>query len=729
MNDRNCRAGMFCLLLVLGCATTAGSEEPSSARTPILLDTDLGDDVDDAFALALAANSPEFDLRGVTTVGKDGRTRAMIACRFLHAIGKAKIPVAAGASRVRSPSTDGQFQYGLRPARTFPVRTPAVEALYRQLKAEPGRLTIVAVGPLTNIAELLRKHPDCKPWIKRVVVMGGSVRVGYKGKPPAEVEWNIKSDVKAAQAVFASGVPLTVAPLDATTNLKLDKSARDTLFSTGTAVTNELWTLYDLWNKPTPVLYDPVSVTLCFTERFCTMENLRLTVDDKGMTRTVKGNPNCRVATAVKRDDILKWCVKRITGDRVVVGVHRDGTLEFGQRPVTRAALNAILKKRAGKNGTLRIVLRAGATTPGGRVTDAIAGLQAAGFPHFDLQVNREQKEQQHVVKPLTDNRLSRRVHVVEDYETDIERRWWLAGRLETKDVPPARSKSVPNRRCCRGTLTKIFDARMGDQTRLYRAVIFNPVPGPPMGPKTRLAFRYRIKGSGTLKVQVYTLSKGYHRFLTLTGLPQDKWQAAVVDMTKARRPDGSGGPLSENERIDDIQFYTSPHAELLIDDIVLYDAAPDSETRPFPKRIVFTGWFDTGKQGNEWPGDFEIVPHQKPLAWKAAASVANKSSGKPWIRTSLRGRRTLSRATAVRFRYHFTGKGSLQVGFADGKRTPRPPALPLQPVTGRWTEATLRFAFPARSFSKLPAADAIRFQVDDKAGRLSIDDLLIVEP
>jgi hypothetical protein len=269
----------------------------------------------------------------------------------------------------------------------------------------------------------------------------------------------------------------------------------------------------------------------------------------------------------------------------------------------------------------------------------------------------------------------------------------------------------------------------MGDQTRLYRAVIFNPVPGPPMGPKTRLAFRYRIKGSGTLKVQVYTLSKGYHRFLTLTGLPQDKWQAAVVDMTKARRPDGSGGPLSENERIDDIQFYTSPHAELLIDDIVLYDAAPDSETRPFPKRIVFTGWFDTGKQGNEWPGDFEIVPHQKPLTWKAARSVANKATGKPWIRVSLRGNRTLSRVTDVRFRYHFTGQGAVRVGFRDahGKTEFRP--LTFSPATGRWGQVTLRFELPRNAPKKLPSADAMEFLIDDKTGRLLIDDVLIYEP
>ncbi|NIP92380.1 MAG: hypothetical protein GWO24_02435, partial [Akkermansiaceae bacterium] len=97
----------------------------------------------------------------------------------------------------------------------------------------------------------------------------------------------------------------------------------------------------------------------------------------------------------------------------------------------------------------------------------------------------------------------------------------------------------------------------------------------------------------------------------------------ATVDLTEARRPDGSGGPLAADERIDDIQFYIEPSGDLLIDDIVLYEAADDDEPRPFPARSIFTGWFDTGVQGKEWPGEFEIVPHEKPRGWDAAKSVA----------------------------------------------------------------------------------------------------------
>ena len=71
----------------------------------------------------------------------------------------------------------------------------------------------------------------------------------------------------------------------------------------------------------------------------------------------------------------------------------------------------------------------------------------------------------------------------------------------------------------------------------------------------------------------------------------------------------------------------------MIVDDIVLYDAALPGEERPFPERPIFTGWFDTGQQGKEWPGDFAIVAHKPPRTWKAARSVLEPKSGRPWLR------------------------------------------------------------------------------------------------
>jgi len=637
--------------VVLFLSAPAPAQTP--AKIPILIDTDIGYAVDDAFALALALASPELDVRAITTVTGDAHTRALMVCRLLHAAGRGDVPVASTSPARAVPDFSGTLQYGLRPAfRNRPERIGAVELLYKQLKARPGELSIVALGPLTNVADLLAKHPDCKAWIKRIVVMAGAVRVGYENKPPVEAEWNIHSDVKAAQAVFASGIPLVVAPLDATATLKLEGPPLRRLFAARTPLTDQLHALYQLWDKTTPILFDSVAVALCFTERFCTMEELRIEVDDKGITKAVQGKPNARVATGIRRDEFLAW--------------HVDHLAPQGARPLAPSKLPLT-----------------------------------------------------NVSKPVPWGKMPNLVHVIEDYETDIERRWWLAGKLETMDVPPE------SKRACRGVLTNDFDDRMGDPRAMYKAVVFNPVPGPPMGKNTRLSFRYKLQGTGNLRVQIYTLSKGYHRHLTLTGLPQRNWQSLTVDMTAARRPDGSGGPLSEDERIDDMQFYTDADAELLIDDIVLHDAALPGETRLFPKRLHFTGWFDTGKQGKEWPGDFEIVAKKPPQTWKAAKSVPHKETGKPWLRLSLRGERPLGASTQIRFRYHLTGADALSITLLDSKGEGGQPASLKGLTTGKWAEATV----PVSALQRRDGVSEIRFTLSRTEGELLIDDLLLYEP
>jgi inosine-uridine nucleoside N-ribohydrolase len=642
------------MILLASPVLRADAPKDGKKATPVLLDTDIGTDVDDAFALALVLASPELELRGVTTVGSEPRTRALMLCRFLTAIGRRDIPVAAGVSPQPAEEIEKQGRYANHPAVIFnrtakPVKDTAVEFLYRQLKARPGELTLLTIGPLTNIARLLQEHPDCKPWIKRIVLMGGSVRLGYNGKAPPEPEWNIKCDIKAAQTVFASGVPLVVAPLDATTMLKLEKPLRRRLFQAETPLTYQIQALYQMWNEPTPTLFDPVAVMLCFDECFCTMENLRLEVDDRGLTRIVKGEANARVATAIKGDEFLSWYVDRVA-----------------------------------------------------------SAMKAA-----------RSKPPRNVVRPVERGGLPKRVHAFEDFETDIEKRWWMSGKAETANVPSG------SRRAYCGVLTQDFDDLMGDMKTMCTAVIFNPVPGPPMGVKTRLTFRYWLKGTDTLRVQIYSLTKGYHRYLALRGLPQGRWESATVDMTLCRRPDGSGGPLSADERIDDIQFYSDPAAELLIDDIVLYEAAPEGEKRPFPRRVLFTGWFDTGQQGKEWPGDFEIVPHKPPEKWKAAKSIVNAERAAPWIRVDLRGERTLGEKTHLRFRYRVKDTDSMQVVLVN-RNTKEEHGLDLKEMRkDEWTETALDFTKQMRAGQRV---DEIQFLLP-KGAELLVDDLLLYEP
>ncbi|MCE9533856.1 MAG: nucleoside hydrolase, partial [Planctomycetes bacterium] len=161
---------------------------------PVIIDTDIGSDIDDTFALALAFASPELDVKAITTCGGAADDRAWLVCRFLTQTGTKAIPVAAGKWENKPPyDLDWQIQYRRHPAAIFnrtvkPVKESAVELLYSKLKEKPGELTLICVGPLTNIAQLLKEHPDAKPMIKRLAIMGGSIKIGYDGKKQPEPE-------------------------------------------------------------------------------------------------------------------------------------------------------------------------------------------------------------------------------------------------------------------------------------------------------------------------------------------------------------------------------------------------------------------------------------------------------------------------------------------------------------------------------------------------------------
>jgi len=163
-----------------------------------------------------------------------------------------------------------------------------------------------------------------------------------------------------------------------------------------------------------------------------------------------------------------------------------------------------------------------------------------------------------------------------------------------------------------------------------------------------------------------------------------------------------------------------------VIDDIVLYDDSLPGETLPFPRRILFTGWFDTGRQGqgHEWPGHFEIARHEPPLTWKAAKSVNDPRTGNPWLRIHLRGLRPIPDTTHLSFRYRYAGDKDIRATLADTKGDKRLDRDFSPPAEGMWSHTTLTFD-PKGSPSQ---ADEIRFHLAPGA-TLFVDDVLLFEP
>lgn len=288
------------------------SNAASAMKLPIILDTDIGSDIDDAFALALILQSPELELLGVTTASGDTQARARLAAKMLWEAGRPNIPVAAGEPGKPLPIDQCRWADGF----TSPAMTSvkAVDFLKGQFARRPGEITLVPIGPLTNVAALLKSYPDIAKKIRRIVMMGGSVALGYKPNSPPDPEYNIAADAPAAQVVFKSGIPILMAPLDATAMLQLEATARHRVFTHLTPLTNALTILYHLWNSETPTLFDPMAVAMLVDPSLCESKPLAIEVDDKGFTRVVKGKPpNATVALKTDPKKFLDFYLARVS--------------------------------------------------------------------------------------------------------------------------------------------------------------------------------------------------------------------------------------------------------------------------------------------------------------------------------------------------------------------------------------------------------------------------------
>ncbi len=191
---------------------------------PVVIDTDPG--IDDAIALMLALSGPELDVRAVTTVGGNAGLERTTenALRLLHLLGRDDVPVGAGADQplVRRDSlpaesihgTDGLGGIRLDPAPRGADRRTAVELVRDVVEASAEPVTLIALGPLTNVAALLAASPGVAARLGGIVMMGGGARVLGNMTPTAE--FNVWYDPEAASRVLASGVPVTMVGLDVT---------------------------------------------------------------------------------------------------------------------------------------------------------------------------------------------------------------------------------------------------------------------------------------------------------------------------------------------------------------------------------------------------------------------------------------------------------------------------------------------------------------------------------
>ena len=270
-------------------------------KIPVILDTDIGHDIDDAWAVTMLLQRPELDPLLITTAtGETGR-RCGIVHRLLAAAGRTDIALAAGKP---IGCNNDVLQYELVSRNDAPASYPdAAEAIRDAvLSRAPQPVTLICIAPHSNIAEVVARFPEIVPQID-FVAMAGSLEQGVGGSQGKIAEWNIKCDIAAAQKVFrAPWHSVTITPLDTCGVVQLSGNWLEKLRSSG-SLQQELAAQFLAWlhrwdsdgvrnirnsNVPqsrTSVLFDTVAIHLASSHDFLEMQEMRLVIDADGFMR------------------------------------------------------------------------------------------------------------------------------------------------------------------------------------------------------------------------------------------------------------------------------------------------------------------------------------------------------------------------------------------------------------------------------------------------------------
>jgi len=325
---RSQRSSLALLFALMFSAAIAPTQSPAQSSTKndsaakVIIDTDIGDDIDDAFAVDLALVSPELHVLGISAAWGDTALRGRMLDRMTCELGLTDIPIQVGIAT--KPGTAFTQEPWAKQGISRP-HGDAVSFLLEQINRYPGQITLLALAPLTNIGAAIDRDPATFRKLKRVVMMGGSIYRGYGdlGYAPAHgpnAEYNIAMDPASAQKLFRSGVPIFMMPLDST-QLKFDETKRAMLASISTPMTDTLQVLTAEWqrttNQTTPTMFDAVAAAYAVDPKTCPTTPLHIDVDDKGFTRVTPGASNAEACLEPREDALFKLMIPRLLEQRL----------------------------------------------------------------------------------------------------------------------------------------------------------------------------------------------------------------------------------------------------------------------------------------------------------------------------------------------------------------------------------------------------------------------------
>ena len=301
------------VMFLVTLSSCALDNNPSSSRRgkiPVIFDTDICDDIDDTWALALLLQSPEFDVKLITTAVRNTPSKAKVVAKFLETVGRTDIPVGIGVQQSKASHRQQAWikDYELS---SYPgtIYEDGVQALIDTIMKSRRPIKVVAVGPLPNIAAALEREPRIAQKAE-FVGMHGSIYRGYGGSSKPSAEYNVVAFVKESQKVFTAPWDMTITPLDTCGIVQLKGQKYQKVLKRNSLLTRALIENYCAWykqgiinqnkdlseaevnkrveqklNSSSTTLFDTVGIYLAMSTELVKMERLGIRVTDDGYTR------------------------------------------------------------------------------------------------------------------------------------------------------------------------------------------------------------------------------------------------------------------------------------------------------------------------------------------------------------------------------------------------------------------------------------------------------------
>lgn len=292
---------------------------------PVILDTDIGDDIDDTWALAMLLRCPELDLKLVTTDMGRAQYRAKLCARLLETAGRTDVPVGLGCE-VSTLKGVGDQQRWVESYRLDLYRGRIIEdgagAMIETILSSSVPVTVIAIGPLPTVAEALKREPRIVR-NAHLVGMHGSIYRGYGGREQVDKEYNVAVHVSSCRETFnAPWLSKVVTPLDTCGRISLEGERYGRVMNSSDPLMKAVIENYRIWcesrgekqfSQRSTVLFDTVAIHLACSRQFCKFKTLNVEVTDDGYTREKVGAPEWDVAVDwTDKEGFMDYLVDRL---------------------------------------------------------------------------------------------------------------------------------------------------------------------------------------------------------------------------------------------------------------------------------------------------------------------------------------------------------------------------------------------------------------------------------